>query len=618
MLFRSSGFPSLDLILDYIRLGDNVVLQISKLEEFTYFTKAFVKQAKREERNLIYIRFATHEALVEKEDAKWFYLDPGIGFEQFTIQVHRIIEKEGKDSFYLFDCLSELQVAWAADLMMGNSFCVTCPFLFQLDTVAVFPILRGDHAFDSIARIRETTQLFLDIYSDKDHIYIHPIKVWNRYSASMFLPHRAKKEEEIFHPVKDSVSMTKYYALVANATGNQDQQLDSWERYFQESERQEEREDICSNLCRMLMTKDAQIRTMFSKFFTQSDYLAIKKRMIGSGKIGGKSCGMLLARSIIEKCMPDRIDKLEPHDSYYIGDHVFYTYLVFNHLWDLHISQKQEDGYYKLAEALSRGILEGQFPENIRSELRRMLDYYGQSPIIVRSSSMLEDGFGNAFAGKYESVFCANQGTMEERLVKLEAAIRTVYASTVNPSALEYRQNRGLDELEEQMSVLVQRVSGSIWGEYFFPSAAGVGYSHDTYAQKRDTDVKKGMLRMVFGLGTRAVDRTDNDYPRIIHIDNPNHSYHVTQDEKVKFSQRKLDVIQLKENRETEISLEQMIEVTPKWYQNYVLEHDFDLERSFRERGIIREICYGTCHGFTKNEAFLRDRSEERRVGKEC
>ena len=78
------------------------------------------------------------------------------------------------------------------------------------------------------------------------------------------------------------------------------------------------------------------------------------------------------------------------------------------------------------------------------------------------------------------------------------------------------------------MSGLVQRVSGSIWEEYFFPSAAGVGYSHYIYAQKRDTDVKKGILRMVFGLGTRAVDRTDNDYPRIIHIDNPKHSYHVT------------------------------------------------------------------------------------------
>ena len=48
-----------------------------------------------------------------------------------------------------------------------------------------------------------------------------------------------------------------------------------------------------------------------------------------------------------------------------------------------------------------------------------MLEYYGQSPIIVRSSSLLEDGFGNAFTGKYESVFCPNQGSPEERLARL-------------------------------------------------------------------------------------------------------------------------------------------------------------------------------------------------------
>ena len=70
----------------------------------------------------------------------------------------------------MFDCLSELQVAWAADLMMGNFFCVTCPFLFILDTVAMFPVIRGDHSHETIARIQETTQLFLDVYSEKEYI----------------------------------------------------------------------------------------------------------------------------------------------------------------------------------------------------------------------------------------------------------------------------------------------------------------------------------------------------------------------------------------------------------------------------------------------------------------
>lgn len=605
-----SGFPSMDEALDYIRLGDNVVLQVSDMDEFRFFVEPYVKQAKADGRNLIYFRFAGHAPLLGARDAKWYTLDPGEGFEQFTIKVHRIIEQEGFDAFYVFDCLSDLQEVWAADLMMGNFFRVTCPFLFQLDTVAMFPLLRGSHSYEAVARIQETTQLFLDIYSDEDNIYLHPVKVWNRYSATMFLPHRADRWEKKFHTLTDAVGMSRYYAVVGQYLSSEDQNLDSWERYFQKCQRERHQMDTPENherLCQMMMTKDVHIKEMFKKFYTMKDYLKVKGRMIGSGRIGGKSCGMLLARSIVENCLPEMKERLEPHDSYFIGDHVFYTYLVYNGLWDLHIRQIDGKGYYELSDQLSEGIMTGVFPENIRSQLRRMLEYFGQAPIIVRSSSILEDGFGNAFAGKYESVFCGNQGTPEERLEKLEEAIRVVYASTVDPSALEYRAARGLDAVEEQMAILVQRVSGSLHGDYLFPSAAGVGYSYDTYGWSRNMDPKKGMLRMVLGLGTRAVDRTDRDYPRIIHIDQPEHTYLTTMDERVRFSQRKVDVIDLKKNELTEVSLDEVMNCTPYWYHNLVMEHDFEVERRLYDRGIRRNVCFGTCRGYVKDSRFLTD-----------
>lgn len=605
-----SGFPTMDEALDYIRLGDNVVLQVSNIDEFRFFVEPYVKQANEDGRNLIYFRFAGHAPLVGKNDAKWYVLDPGEGFEQFTIKVHRIIEKEGFDAFYVFDCLSDLQEVWAADLMMGNFFRVTCPFLFQLDTVAMFPLLRGNHSYEAVARIQETTQLFLDIYSDEKSIYLHPVKVWNRYSATMFLPHIADREEKRFKTLTDAVGMSRYYGVVARYLSSEDQNLDSWERYFQRCQREQAKMDTSEHherLCQMMMTKDIHIKELFKKFYTMQDYLKVKNRMIGSGKIGGKSCGMLLARSIVENCLPEMKERLEPHDSFFIGDHVFYTYLVYNGLWDLHIAQKEENGYYKLGDKLAEGIMSGAFPENIREQLRRMLEYFGQAPIIVRSSSILEDGFGNAFAGKYESVFCGNQGTGEERLEKLEEAIRIVYASTVDPSALEYRAARGLDAVEEQMAILVQRVSGSLHGDYLFPSAAGVGYSHDTYGWSQNMDPQKGMLRMVLGLGTRAVDRTDRDYPRIIHIDQPEHTYLTTIDERVRFSQRKVDVIDLKKNALTEIPLDDVVECTPYWYHNLVMEHDYEVERRLFDRGIRRNVCFGTCRGYVKDKKFLSD-----------
>jgi phosphoenolpyruvate synthase/pyruvate phosphate dikinase len=115
-----------------------------------------------------------------------------------------------------------------------------------------------------------------------------------------------------------------------------------------------------------------------------------------------------------------------------------------------------------------------------------MMEYFGQSPIIVRSSSLLEDNFGNAFAGKYESVFCANQGLPEERFEAFENAVRTVYASAMSHDALTYRQSCGLADKDEQMAILVQRVSGDHYGELFFPHIGGVGYSFNMYVWNKE------------------------------------------------------------------------------------------------------------------------------------
>ena len=125
----------------------------------------------------------------EWEGVKICEFQPELGFEAFTVAIHERITEEGKDAFYVFDCLSGLQSAWYTDLMMGNFFRVTCPYLFQLDTVAFFPLIRGRHSFDATARIRETTQLFLDVYGDGGQLYLHPLKVWNRYLPDMFMPH---------------------------------------------------------------------------------------------------------------------------------------------------------------------------------------------------------------------------------------------------------------------------------------------------------------------------------------------------------------------------------------------------------------------------------------------
>ncbi len=299
----------------------------------------------------------------------------------------------------------------------------------------------------------------------------------------------------------------------------------------------------------MLVGHESRMFELCDRYFTLHDVLAIATREVGTGFIGGKSGGMLLARKIIEREDGERFKPfMEPHDSFYLGSDIFYTYIVQNGWWKLRTKQKTKAGYYKYAPELKEKMLQGSFPSNIQEEFVHILEYFGQSPIIVRSSSLLEDNFGNAFAGKYESVFCANQGTLEERHEAFQKAIRTVYASTMNQDALEYRKNRGLSEKDEQMAILVQRVSGDHYKDLFFPHIAGVGNSSNLYVWDERIDMNAGMLRLVFGLGTRAVDRTVNDYAKLVTLDKPDRLPLMYADEQMKYSQRYVDLISLSEN----------------------------------------------------------------------
>ena len=462
-----SGIPEMDTAIDNIRLGDNVVWRVSDLEQFKLFMRPYVEQAIKDQRKIIYFRFASHEPLIEDcPEVKTVVIPLSHRFETFTVDIHYVIEQEGFDAFYVFDCLSELQAAWATDLMMGNFFKVTCPFLFVLDTVAFFPIIRGKHSVDAINKILNTTQLFFDVYSDSKNIYVRPEKVWNRNSDTMFLPHTYEPETGKFQPILDGVKSSRFYQTLGQAQrSSEDQYQDSWDRFFNRTrilhESQADIAEECSRMCNIMMTRDEKMREMVKKNFTPEDYFAIRDHMIGTGMIGGKACGMLLARAIIRNKEPDIAEYLEPHDSFYVGSDLYYTYIVDNDLWALRIKQRTEDGYFTLADDFARKLMEGSFSDAMREQFLRIIEYYGQDPYIIRSSSILEDGFGNAFAGKYESVFCANRGSLEERLEEFENAIKTVYASSMSLSALDYRKRRGLDKRDEQMALLSQRVSGS-------------------------------------------------------------------------------------------------------------------------------------------------------------
>ncbi|MBN1806592.1 MAG: PEP/pyruvate-binding domain-containing protein [Sedimentisphaerales bacterium] len=592
--WASTGLKGLDEILCDLKKGDNVVWQVDCIEDYSRFVAPYVKKALEDKRNVVYMRFAQHRPLIENQpDVTVYHLDANGGFESFSTHVHAIISQEGTEAYYVFDCLSDLLAAWATDLMVGNFFMVTCPYLFELDTIAYFAILRNHHSFQTVARIRETTQLLLDVYNFDENIYVHPLKVWRRYSPTMFLPHLQQVDE--FSPLVSSIDSSKLLSHISQqGLRYSARKLDYWDRLFMKADElmqappdSKESQELVRELCRIMVGREKRISELAHSNFTLTDLINIKSRLIGSGFIGGKAAGMLLAEKILQKDTSlDWNQYMEPHDSFYIGSDVFYSYIVENGWWKLLMKQKTKEGYFRVAPEIKEKLLRGKFPGQVRERFQEIIDYFGQSPIIVRSSSLLEDSFGNAFAGKYESLFLVNQGDPEQRYREFEEAVRRVYASTMDENALTYRLQRNLDQQDEQMALLVQRVSGSYQKHYFFPSLAGVGVSYNTFVWNQELDPKAGMLRLVFGLGTRAVDRVEDDYPQTIALDRPLLRPYGKREDAIRFSQHSVDLLDTNQNCLRTVRFTDMLKENLKMDLDMLASPDRYTEQKMRELGI--------------------------------
>ena len=554
-----TGLADLDRVLGGLRRGDNVVWQVDTVEDYAAFVGPFADAALATRGKLVYFRFARHEPLLAPGRAEIHRLDPGVGFETFTASIHRVVEEAGRGASYVFDCLSDLAADWYSDLMLGNFFRVTCPYLFELDTVTYFALLRDHHSQEAVSTIRDTTQLLLDLFRHEGALYVHPLKVDGRHSPTMYLPH-AWRSGGAFRPLTESSVLADVLAGLSERRAGAASRLDAWERRFQEAREvldgirsgarpAGDAREVFEALLGMMITRDERLASLARRCLDLADLLAVRRRMIGTGLVGGKAAGMLVARAILARADARWSRRLEPHDSWFVGSDVFYTYLVRNGLWRFRRERRARASLLDGAAEARERILEGTFPDFVRQQLVAMLEHYGQSPIIVRSSSLLEDGFGNAFTGKYESVFCPNQGSPQERLEAFLAAVRTVYASTMSEEALRYREHRGLLGRDEQMAILVQRVSGAVHGRFFYPEVAGVALSYNPYVWSPAIDPEAGMMRLVFGLGTRAVERSDDDYTRIVSLGAPLLRPEASPEEATEHAQRQVDAIDLEANR---------------------------------------------------------------------
>ena len=605
--FPTTGLSGLDSVLRGVQRGDNIVWQIESLDGYYSLVTRYAAAAIQQQRRLIYFRFAEHWPLLAESDGiEIHHPRPADGFDAFVDQVHSVIEEAGPETMYVFDCLSDLAEAWQSDRMMGNFFRLTCPRLFDLNTVTYFGILRNTHAASALQMITDTTQFMLDVFRCRDCAYIRPVKVQHRSVAAMNLIH-AWEDGDRFPPVTDSGTVSEILANSGWRGLDDDPVISHWRRHFAaaravvELRRSGKADDEAEafwfdSLGKLLFPTDPAMSPLIRQYLELDDLLAVRERMIGIGSIGGKALGMLLARAVLRRDAAALHAQLEAHDSFYVGTEVYDTFLVRNGLWWIRRQQRDPATFlHQLDEAQAR-MAGGAFSASTLGQLEGMLDYFGEWPFIVRSSSRLEDQFGNAFAGQYESVFCANRGPREKRLADLLDAVRRVYASTLSERALRYRERRGLLHAHEQMALLIMRVSGTAGHRYFHPHAAGVGLSFNPYRWNPRIDMHAGVVRLVAGLGTRAVDRADDDYTRLIALNEPELRPETNFGAIARRAQRRMDAIDLEGNQV----------ITGPFAELVQDEADFPADL-FTTRERADRPAFLTFDGLLKKTAFVND-----------
>ena len=325
-------------------------------------------------------------------------------------------------------------------------------------------------------------------------------------------------------------------------------------------------ETVNVSLVRRFLTTQLEFINVAKNYVDVNDVFHLLQRIIFSdkshGRLGGKSAGLFLASRIINK-VKDQYEILQdikvPKTWHITSDGILH-FMYTNNLEEIVEQKYKPIEQVRLEYSHIVQIFKNTpFPPEMIKGLSMALDDFGERPLIVRSSSLLEDRLGAAFSGKYKSLFLANQGTKKERLEALTDAIAEVYASLFGPDPIEYRAERGLVDFHEEMGIMLQEVVGTQVGHYFLPSYAGVAFSNNEFRWSPRIKRQDGLIRLVPGLGTRAVDRVADDYPVLIAPGQPNLRVNVTVEENIRYAPKMVDVINLETNTFETIEFEDLL-----------------------------------------------------------
>lgn len=373
---------------------------------------------------------------------------------------------------------------------------------------------------------------------------------------------------------------------------------------------------VNAELVSRVLSEQLEFVKVAKSFIAIKDVYELLKHTIyptrSHGKIGGKSSGLFLAFRIVQSRVQDypELKKVKMPKTWYITSDVVHNFIYFNNLEEIFGQKYKQIGQVRLEYPHTIQVFKNAvFPPEILNGLSMALDDFGERPLVVRSSSLLEDRSGAVFSGKYKSLFLANQGSKTARMEALTDAIAEIYASLFGPDPIEYRGEHGLLDFHEEMGILIQEVIGTRTGKYFFPAYAGVAFSTNEFRWSPRIQHKDGLIRLVPGLGTRAVDRVADDYPVLIAPGQPNLRVNVTLEEHIRYAPRYLDVINLETNTFETVEFDDLLreygDAIPSIEQLVSIAKEDHIAQPGFMTDLTKEACILTFEGLRNNTRFV-------------
>ena len=222
---------------------------------------------------------------------------------------------------------------------------------------------------------------------------------------------------------------------------------------------------------------------------------------IGKGAMGGKARGLAFMDKLVSTYIEDNtLPKMKiriPRTIVLCSD-IFDSFIEDNNLLT-------EDLFELTDERIAQKFMEADLSPVVLGDLRSFIR--GTTvPLVIRSSSLLEDALHHPFAGVYASLLLPNESWETDiRFQELCTSIKYVFASVFFQGARTYMATIQNNMEDEKMAVVIQELVGKKHGSMFYPTLSGVAKSYDYYPSGRCKS-SDGVVSMAMGLGKEIVD----------------------------------------------------------------------------------------------------------------